>query len=357
MAVGILGLGLYHPQQTRTNDWWPQAVIQNWLQEKEKINQGLEQLAKYVKEMPPEAGLILQGLDASKNDIFDGCKNRYIMEEREDCVQMEISAAKEAIEHAGLKPQNIDFIISQSTLPNSLCETNGFFVHKALNLSASCMVYGVAGMCNAFLMQLILGRSLIENGVHKKGLLIQSSGMSRLLDYTKKSSTLYGDIATAVVIGETDFGILSSATSTYTKISPLMAIGVPQKCWYDTGKLEVYEQDASVGFNTCLWSVQQSKCLTEQALNNTSLSIDDIQFFATNQGNLWFRSTTQNLIGLKNAHYVDTFQDYGGLIACNVPVSLYLGYKNNLIKKGDNMVFYTPGSGLQALSLIISSAI
>jgi len=136
-----------------------------------------------------------------------------------------------------------------------------------------------------------------------------------------------------------------------------MSIGVKGKEWYDDGKLTAYENDPSVGFKTCLWSVAQSKILIEQALQKAKLNKNNIQFYATNQGTGWFRSVTQILAGLDQTKFYDTFQNYAGLIACNVPISLYFAYKNTLINKGDNIAIYTPGSGLQALSIIMSSAI
>lgn len=164
--VGILGLGVYLPKEIRENNWWSEDIVTKWVDDKRRFSSAFELDSIDVEALSPEASLLIDALKElrCKSDIFEGFKKRHIMAPDEKTTNMEIQAALEALKNAGVQPSKIDFLITQSTLPDILYDANACIVHKALKLNSSCFSQEVSGMCNAFLQQLFIAQSLIRSG-------------------------------------------------------------------------------------------------------------------------------------------------------------------------------------------------
>lgn len=359
--VGILGIGVYLPKETRSNNWWPKEVIEKWIDDKRRFSSAFELDALDLEDLSPEAKILIETLNdlRRKPDIFEGSKNRYIMAPDEKTTDMEIAAASAALKNAGITPNKIDFLITQSTLPDILLDANACIVHKALKLPSSCFSHDVSGMCNAFLQQLFVAQCFIKSGIAKFGLLIQSSGMSRLIEREHPSSPFFGDGATAILVGHvpSNQGVLSIKNHTNGGLGSYFTTGIPGKQWYDEGRIKTYILSVNSGPLLNFNAVEQSKLLIESALRESHMNKSELQFYAGHQGMSWFRGVTQKAIGIPNANTYDTFSDHASLVGANIPLVLALGAQNNLLKKGDNVAAFSPGTGMTASGMIMKWAL
>lgn len=350
--VGILGLGVYLPKDIRENSWWSEDIIKQWVDDKRRFSSAFDLDAIDLEDLSPEARILIEALNdlKLKTDIFEGSQIRHIMTNDEKTTDMEISAAKDALKNAGLSSDKIDFIMVQSTLPDILYDANACIVHKALKLKSSCFSQDVSGMCNAFMQQLFVAQSLIKSGAAKYGLLIQSSGMSRLLEREHPSAPFFGDGATAVIVGPVPStqGLLSVQNHTHGGLGSYFTTGVPGKHWYDEGRIKTYILNVSSGPLLNFNAVEQSKKLIESALRESNLDKSEIQFYAGHQGMSWFRQVTQKAIGIEHAKTYDTFAKHASLVGCNIPLVLYNAVQNKLLSKGDVLASFSPGSGMTA---------
>jgi 3-oxoacyl-[acyl-carrier-protein] synthase-3 len=355
--VGILGLGVYLPKAVRENNWWSEEIVKQWVDDKRRFSSAFELEDIDLEELSPEARILIETLHDLKmqSDIFEGSQKRHIMANEEKTTDMEIFAAKEALKNAGISSEKIDFIMVQSTLPDILHDANACIVHKALKLKSSCFSQDVSGMCNAFMQQLFVARSLIKSGVAKYGLLIQSSGMSRLLEREHPSAPFFGDGATAVIIGEVpaNQGILSIQNHTHGGLGSYFTTGVPGKQWYEEGQIKTHILNVASGPLLNFNAVEQSKILIELALHESSLDKSEIQFYAGHQGMSWFRQVTQKAIGILHAKTYDTFAMHASLVGCNIPLVLYKALQNKLLNKGDTLAAFSPGSGMTASGIVM----
>lgn len=353
----ILGIGVYLPEQIRENNWWSEDIVQKWADDKRRFSSSFDINNIDLEDLSPEARILIETLhDLRRNtDTFEGSKQRYIMAEQEKTSDMEIAASQCALKNAGVSPSKIDFVITQSTLPDIICDPNACIVHKALNLKSTCFSQEVLGMCNSFLQQLFVAKSIIESGNASYGLLIQSSGMSRLVEREHPSSPFFGDGATAVVVGPTSIkqGIFSIKNNTHGGLGTYFTNGIPGKNWYDEGRIKTYVSNIASGPMLNFHAVEQSKILIEMALKEADLQKSDIQFYAGHQGMSWFRQVTQKAIGINSASTYDTFGMHASLVGANIPLVLYNGIQNKLLKKGDNVAAFSPGSGMTATGMLM----
>lgn len=353
--IGILGMGAYLPSSIRTNDWWPTDIVQKWLADKNRVINSASVMTNNWDQLPLEQRCLMAALMEFKNDPFDGSQKRHIMAADEKTSDMEIQAAKAALTNSGIQPNDIDFLLCQSTLPDTLSDPNSCTIHHQLNLKRSCYSQDMSGMCNAFLSQLYLAQSLICSGSAKYGLLIQSSGMSRLQDQENPMSPLFGDGATAVVVGAvgSNEGVISMINYTNGNLGQYLCNGIAGKNWYDEGKIKTFFANPTHGLRMISDAIKQSQTLLEQNLIEAKLDKAQINFYAGHQGVKWFRAATQKAMGLEHAATYDTFPVYASLVGANVPLVLYFAKENKLINKNDYIASFTPGTGVTATSTIL----
>jgi len=355
--LDILGIGLYLPTEVRENNWWSDDIVKKWADDKRRFSSAFELDALDLEDLSPEARILIEAVNKLKRttDTFEGSEKRYIMAADEKTSDMEIAAAKDALKNADLSPNKIDFVITQSTLPDILYDANACIVHKALNLRSSCFSQEVLGMCNAFMHQLFVASSLIKSGLAKYGLLIQSSGMSRLLEREHPSSPFFGDGATAIVVGPTtpNQGVFSMKHNTHGGLGSYFTTGIPGKRWYDEGRIRTYVLSIASGPLLNFQAVEQSKLLVEGALLEARLEKSEVQFYAGHQGMSWFREVTQKAIGIEHASSFDTFGMHASLVGCNIPLVLYHAVQKKLLNKGDNVAAFSPGSGMTASGMVM----
>ena len=354
MNIGILGIGLCLPKTKRTNEWWPENITQKWMADKDRSQVAALDIDLDSDAIPKEVRLLIEALKEYKDDPFDGSKVRYILEDDQNASDMEIQAAKEALENSGISPKKIDFILGQTTLSDKLNDSNMCLTQNALNIPNSCYAQDIVGMCNSPVSQLLLAQALIRSGEMRYGLLIQSSGMSRFLTQENPMSPLFGDGAAAMVVGPVPDGegLLSIGNYTNGSFANYLMLGSPGQHWYDA-KVTTYFINPAEAVRVVVTGFVQGKSIIEAALAKANLKKEDVDFFVGHQGSAWFRRVSQKFSGLEHAKFFDTFPIYSGIVGVNMPAILYNAHKNKLIKKNDILATYAPATGFVGYSSVI----
>ena len=163
---------------------------------------------------------IAQSLETSDEWIYShtGIHSRHVAEEGESTSTMAAKAARAAMEAAGVKPEEIGLIVLATSTP----DYNPF-------PSTACVVQGMLGCVNAgafdlqaacagFVYALEQARGFVNFYPEKKALVIGSESLTRILDWTDRSSCiLFGDGAGAVVLGNDEPpGVASLKTKAHT---------------------------------------------------------------------------------------------------------------------------------------------
>src|SRR5262245_35444156 len=95
-SVGVLGTGVYLPRHVRRNDWWPQDIVEGW--EAKRRESLVRHIADESDADTDGARRTREAMKAFRDDIFTGARERRVMAEGETPSDMEIAAAREAIE-------------------------------------------------------------------------------------------------------------------------------------------------------------------------------------------------------------------------------------------------------------------
>ena len=129
-----------------------------------------------------------------------GIKVRHIASDNESTALLATEAAKKALETANLSPKEIELIIVATITPEMVFPSTASFVQRALQAKKA-WVFDLAAACSGFLYGLSIVQQFIESGRIKNALVIGAETLTKITDWTDRSSCiLFGDGAGAMVL-------------------------------------------------------------------------------------------------------------------------------------------------------------
>lgn len=269
------------------------------------------------------------------------------------------NAALEALEHAGVKPEEIDVIIVATVTPDYLFPATGALVQKQIG-AVNAYAFDLSAACSGFLFALSTGSSLIESGRAKKVLVIGADKMSSIIDYTDRTTCiLFGDAGGAVVLEGTDdeTGIIDFVHHTEGDDKGMLyqpAGGSVNPASEETvkNKMHFIRQDGRAVFKKATEGMAD---VSLEIMKRNNLSSDDVAWLVPHQANLRIIDATARRMGLEKEKVMINISKYGNTTAATVPLCLY-DWKDQL-KKGDNLVLSAFGGGLTWGAIYVKWAI
>ena len=136
-----------------------------------------------------------------------GIAQRYLASEGETTSTLAISAARNALENAGMDASEIDGIILATTTPDLTFPSVATMVQRELGVPAGVLAMDVQAVCAGFIYALGTADALLQAGRMKRALVIGSETMSRILNWEDRTTcVLFGDGAGAVVMERDERG-------------------------------------------------------------------------------------------------------------------------------------------------------
>ena len=133
-----------------------------------------------------------------------GIKKRYRCTQ-ENTTSLAVSAAYKAVEASGVDIAEIGAVIVATSTADNAFPSTAAIVQKELGLAENVLAFDLSSACTGFLHALNVGQALFNSTDYKYILLIGSEQMSKILDYTDRSTcVLFGDGAGAVLIKAAD---------------------------------------------------------------------------------------------------------------------------------------------------------
>ncbi len=353
MSVGVIGVGVYLPDEVRENDWWPDNVVQGWQQKNEETK---KRLCAQNSSAPQSDGqrLIQAALSELLDDPFRGSLQRRVMPQNMVTSDMEVFAAEDVLRQTGVSADEVGILLTHSSVPDYLATNVACTVHSALGLPDNCFSLSVEAACNSFQLQLAIAEPWIRSGRARYGLLIQSSGTSRILPYDKPFSAWFGDGATAVLVGPVKTqGLVGSSHRTDGTFQNTLVASVPGGKWFESGPTTLCTTDMRRAQQMFLTCADQAREVIAEALQKGKLAAEDVNFYACHQPTPWMRKVTQKYAGLSSARWLDTFRWAGSLFAANIPLVMWSAQKEGLLSDGDVVATCAAGSGVTYSSLVL----
>ncbi len=280
-----------------------------------------------------------------------GIKVRHIATDNETTAFLATEAAKKALAKANLDVDDLEIIIVATITPEMVFPSTASFVQRTLGAKKA-WVFDLAAACSGFVYGLSIVQQFIENGRFKNALVIGAETLTKITDWTDRTSCiLFGDGAGAMVLEQSDDGrkgiIYSTMSSDGDRWEALncQAYGSrhpankelddPKKIYMEIRGREVYQQ-----------AIRRIVEIVTQCMEHCSLSIDDIAMVISHQMNARIIESAVKRLNLPNDKVFLNIAEYGNTSAASVPIAFDECARAGKIKRGDTIIFVAFGAGL-----------
>ncbi|HPP66571.1 MAG TPA: beta-ketoacyl-ACP synthase III [bacterium] len=286
-----------------------------------------------------------------------GIKERRICPMDMASSDLGVEAAKKAISDAGINAEEIDMIICATITADMHFPSTACIIQSKLGLD-DIACFDISAACSGFIYALELARNFIDKGRYKKILVIAAECMSRVTDYTDRSTcVLLGDGAAAAVVSysEDEFGIIDSylgSSGKYGNILYLPAGGSKLPASYETvsNRLHFMKMEGSTLFKIAINAMAKAiKKISER--NN--IHSNDISLLIPHQANIRIIQGVAKLMDFSMDRVFVNIEKYGNMSAASVGVALDEAVKSGRIHKGDLICMVSFGAGLTWASNLI----
>ncbi|WP_248514146.1 beta-ketoacyl-ACP synthase 3, partial [Sporosarcina sp. NCCP-2222] len=135
-----------------------------------------------------------------------GIEQRRIATDDMDTSDMAFAAAEEAIQNAGLKPEDIGMILVATVTPDRPFPSVATMIQDRLGcVNAAAMDLSAA--CAGFMYGVVTAKHFVEAGTYKHVLVVGVEKLSKITDWEdRNTAVLFGDGAGAAIISEVSEG-------------------------------------------------------------------------------------------------------------------------------------------------------
>ncbi len=305
-------------------------------------------------------------------------ERRYADRLEETTTTMGVEAAKVAIERAGTRAEDIDFIIFATLSPDYYFPGCGVLLQREMGMK-EIGALDIRNQCSGFVYALSIADQFIKTGMYKNILVVGSEKHSFALDYSTRGravSVIFGDGAGAVVLQPTTEqgkGILSTHLHSDGEEAEKLAMYFPgasggkwlenKPTWPDQelgGMLMTSDMladgtafpymDGQAVFKKAVVKFPE---VIHEALAKNNLQAGDIDMLVPHQANLRISQYVQKTLGLKDEQVFNNIQKYGNTTAASVPIALCEAWEQGKIKDGDLVCLAAFGAGFTWGSALI----
>jgi 3-oxoacyl-[acyl-carrier-protein] synthase-3 len=277
-----------------------------------------------------------------------GISERRILKDPDKATSyMGMKAAQEALESAGVDPEEIDLVICATVTPDYLFPATASLIQEKIG-AKNAFSFDLSAACSGFLYALSTGASFISAGTAKKVLVIGADKMSSILDYTDRTTCiLFGDGAGAVLLEASDdeTGIIDSILKSEGDVNCSLyqpGGGSMNPASHETvdQKMHFIKQDGRAVFKKATMGMAD---VSLEIMEKNNLTPEDVAWLVPHQANLRIIDATANRMGISSEKVMINIDRYGNTTAATIPLCLY-DWKDKL-NKGDNLVLAAFGGG------------
>lgn len=285
-----------------------------------------------------------------------GIKERRIAEGDVAASDLSTEAAIEAINMAGIKPEEIDLIIVCTVTPDMLFPITAAIVQRNIG-AVNAAGFDLSAGCTGFIYGVTVASQFIRSGYYKNIVVIGCDLLSRITNYEDRNTcVLFGDGAGAVVVSRTeDEGIMSE----YIKSdgSGMDHLTMP------AGGSKLPASDKTVeeglhyihmnGAEVFKFAVKAMPDAVNQVIEKAGLRVQDIDYIVPHQANIRIIESAVKRLQFPMEKVGLSIDRFGNMSSASIPVTLYEEFKSSRIKKNDRVVMVGFGAGLTYGALLV----
>jgi 3-oxoacyl-[acyl-carrier-protein] synthase-3 len=326
----ISGVGHYVPERIITNDYLSKLMDTNneWIVERTGIEE-----------------------------------RRWFTPGTDTITSMSVNASKMALERAGLKASEIDFIVFATITPDYFVPGNGVLLQRELGLQGIGAL-DIRNACSGFIYAISVADQFIKTGMYKNILVIGAEIQSSALDKSdegRSSAVIFADGAGAAVLSAVDPaqpGILSThlhADGDYAEELYCRDPGSSREVRLSPKLIESGSFFLKMNGNTVFkHAVVRFQEVIQEALAANGKNQSDIDLLVPHQANLRISNYIQQQLQLPDEKVFNNIMKFGNTTAGTIPIALSEAWEQGRLKEGDLVCLAAFGSGFTWASALLN---
>ncbi len=320
-GVNIVGVGKYVPDLVVTNEMYSQIVETNdeWITTR------------------------------------TGIKSRHITN-GEPTYHLGAMAAKEAIKDADVNPNDIGLIIVTTITNDFSTPSAACLIQREIGAIGS-MAIDINCACAGFVYAFDMAKRYLETDANLKyALVVSTEELSKITDYTDRSTcVLFGDGSAAVVLERDESKMFSGYLGADgTGAEFLLARSYKSKTPFTTNfdKFDDKMPESNSyylyqnGKEVYKFATKTLPLAVEKACENIGVTPNRLDLIIPHQANVRIIETAAKKLGLSMDNFYLNLSNHGNTSSASIPLALYDAVKDGSLKKGDKACIVGFGAGL-----------
>jgi 3-oxoacyl-[acyl-carrier-protein] synthase-3 len=293
------------------------------------------------------ARLAAKGVETSDEWILSrsGISARHFAAADENASDLAVKAGRQALDAAGLVPDDIDLIIVATSTPDFYGNfpSTACIVQNKLGIRNNGAAFDVAAVCSGFVYAMSTADAFIKAGNAKKVLVIGTEVFSRILDFNDRTTcVLFGDGAGAVVMAASDEpGVLAVKLHADGSHGHILCGPTNPSNAAIEGEKFLY-MDGPAVFKLAVTVLEK---VANEALAQAQLPSSAIDWLIPHQANLRIMTGTAKKLGLPIEKMVVTVNEHGNTSAASIPLALDQAVRDGRIQPGHTIMMEGVGGG------------
>ncbi|MBO9881386.1 beta-ketoacyl-ACP synthase III [Xanthomonas sp. D-109] len=276
-----------------------------------------------------------------------GIRERHIAAPGQTAGDLGYEAALKAIEAAGIDAAELDMIVVGTTTPDLIFPSTACLIQARLGV-VGCPAMDVNAACSGFVYALSVADKFIRSGDAKNVLVIGTETLSRIVDWTERTTcVLFGDGAGAVVLrADEDTGILSTHLHADGSKKELLwnPVGIATGLGDGTGDPAAGGIQMK-GSEVFKYAVKALDAVVDETLEANGLDKHDLDWLIPHQANLRIIEATAKRLELPMEQVVVTVDIHGNTSSASVPMALDVAVRSGRVQRGQLLLLEAFGGG------------
>jgi 3-oxoacyl-[acyl-carrier-protein] synthase-3 len=286
-----------------------------------------------------------QHVDTTDEWIIErtGIRERRIAAPEEALSDLALPAARDALAQAGLTGADIDLLIVATVTPDMAFPSTAAIVADVLG-ATDAAAYDLSAGCTGFMYALAQAYGMLAGGLAKRALVIGGDVLSRLFDWTDRSTlVLFGDGAGAVVLevvprqGFLGFELGADG-------------GGGASLWLPGSGSRLFEEpERHIKMNGREVFKFATRILVQSAediLAKCQVSIDEVDLYIPHQANVRIIDHATRKLGVPSEKVVVNVDRYGNTSSGSIPLAMADAAADGRLRSGALVLMTGMGAGL-----------
>ena len=276
-----------------------------------------------------------------------GIRQRHKARDDQPTSDLAVEASKRALADAGRSVQDVDLIVVATTTPDMTFPSVASIVQRKMGVP-TCIAFDVQAVCSGFVYALSVADGFVARGNARCALVIGAEEMTRLMDWTDRSTcVLFGDGAGAVVVEpregqgtKADQGLLGFALRCDGSKTDLLYVdGGPAT----TGTVGHLRMAGNQVFRNAVVNIAEAITACCAA---SDIEVADVDWFVPHQANQRIIKGVGDRLGRDEDKVILTVAEHANTSAASIPLALDAAIRDGRIKRGDLVLAEAMGGGL-----------